>query len=151
MPLPRSLANLKREISEKKWAEARQWAGGWTSKTKYGCRKARGRTVQWLGAPRGLRHGSTKSSRGTALLGSTSTGRRPAATSSRSAPSGSRSRRSCGQRYRRGLGDWEARWRIRDLLADERCSGAVPDFLASTDVGRRAPGAGRAAAVPPHA
>jgi ribonuclease HI len=25
--LPRSLANLKREISEKKWAEARQWAG----------------------------------------------------------------------------------------------------------------------------
>ena len=24
MPLPRSLANLKREISEKKWAEARQ-------------------------------------------------------------------------------------------------------------------------------
>jgi len=35
MPLPRSLANHKREISEKKWAEARQWAGGRTSKTKY--------------------------------------------------------------------------------------------------------------------
>ena len=34
MPLPRSLANLKREISEKKWAEVRQWAGGRTSKTK---------------------------------------------------------------------------------------------------------------------
>ena len=34
-PLPRSLASLKREISEKKWAEARQWAGGRTSKTKY--------------------------------------------------------------------------------------------------------------------
>jgi len=33
-PLPRSLANLKREISEK-WAEARQWAGGRTSKKKY--------------------------------------------------------------------------------------------------------------------
>jgi len=28
MPLPRSLAHLKQEISEKKWAEARQWAGG---------------------------------------------------------------------------------------------------------------------------
>jgi len=26
MPLPRSLANLKREIPEKKWVEARQWA-----------------------------------------------------------------------------------------------------------------------------
>jgi len=35
MPLPRSLANLKREISENKWAEARQWAGGRTSKKKY--------------------------------------------------------------------------------------------------------------------
>jgi len=35
IPLPRSLANLKREISEKKWAEARQWAGGRTFKAKY--------------------------------------------------------------------------------------------------------------------
>jgi len=35
MPLPRSLANLKREISEKMWAEARQWAGGRTSEKKY--------------------------------------------------------------------------------------------------------------------
>jgi len=35
MSLPRSLAHLKREISKKKWAEARQWAGGRASKTKY--------------------------------------------------------------------------------------------------------------------
>jgi len=34
MPLPRSLANLKRNISEKKWAEARQWAGVRTCKAK---------------------------------------------------------------------------------------------------------------------
>ena len=34
-PLPRSLANLKREISEKKWAEARQWAGSRASRKKY--------------------------------------------------------------------------------------------------------------------
>jgi len=34
-PIPQSLANLKRENSEKKWAEARQWAGGRTSKKKY--------------------------------------------------------------------------------------------------------------------
>ena len=33
--LPRSLANLKRGISEKKWVEARRWAGGGTSKSKY--------------------------------------------------------------------------------------------------------------------
>jgi len=35
MPLPRSLANIRREISKKKWAEAQQWAGGRTSKEKY--------------------------------------------------------------------------------------------------------------------
>ena len=35
MPLPRSLANLKREISKKKWLEARQSAGGRTCKRKY--------------------------------------------------------------------------------------------------------------------
>ena len=34
-PIPRSLTNLKREISEKKWVEARQWAGGRTSRRKY--------------------------------------------------------------------------------------------------------------------
>jgi ribonuclease HI len=34
-PLPRSLAHLKREISEKKWVEARQWAGSRINKAKY--------------------------------------------------------------------------------------------------------------------
>jgi len=33
--LLRSLANTKRKISDKKWMEARQWAGGQTSKKKY--------------------------------------------------------------------------------------------------------------------
>jgi hypothetical protein len=33
--LPRSLAHLKREISEKKWGEARQWAGSRTTRKKY--------------------------------------------------------------------------------------------------------------------
>jgi hypothetical protein len=35
MPLPRSLAHIKREISEKKWADARQWATGRVTKKKY--------------------------------------------------------------------------------------------------------------------
>jgi hypothetical protein len=33
--LPRSLANLKREIGGKKWVEARRWAEGRTSRKKY--------------------------------------------------------------------------------------------------------------------
>jgi len=49
MLLPRSLAHLKREISEKKWADARQWAGGRTSKTKYRMPKSEkpDGTVSW--------------------------------------------------------------------------------------------------------
>jgi len=31
------------------------------------------------------------------------------------------------------------KWRVDDLLADERCSPAVLDFLRSTHVGRTAP------------
>jgi len=42
---------------------------------------------------------------------------------------------------RKETGRWKDRWRIRDLLADERCSRAVLDFLTSTDVGRRVPAA----------
>jgi len=34
---------------------------------------------------------------------------------------------------------WKSRWKIRDLLADRRCSQAVLDFLSATDVGRRVP------------
>ena len=46
-PLPRSLANLKREISEKKWVEACQWAGARTSKKKYRLPET---TARWRGS-----------------------------------------------------------------------------------------------------
>ena len=39
-------------------------------------------------------------------------------------------------------GRWKDRWKIRDPLADGRCSRAVLDFLSSTDVGRRVPAEG---------
>jgi len=35
MPLPRLLTHLKRELSEERWAEARQWDGGRLSREKY--------------------------------------------------------------------------------------------------------------------
>jgi len=38
-------------------------------------------------------------------------------------------------------GRWKDRWKVRDLLADGRCSRAVLDYLSTTDVGRRVPGA----------
>jgi len=40
---------------------------------------------------------------------------------------------------KRETGKWKDRWKIRDLLADERCSWVVLDFLSTTDVGRRVP------------
>ena len=36
-------------------------------------------------------------------------------------------------------GRWKSRWKIRDLFADPRCSQAILDFLAATQVGRRTP------------
>jgi len=40
---------------------------------------------------------------------------------------------------RKETGRWKDRWKVRDHLADGRCSRAVLDFLSSTDVGRRVP------------
>ena len=40
---------------------------------------------------------------------------------------------------RNQTGRWKDRWKVRDLLADGRCSRAVLDFLSSTDIGRRVP------------
>ena len=38
---------------------------------------------------------------------------------------------------RKETGRGKSRFKIRDLFADERCSRAILDFLATTDVGRR--------------
>jgi hypothetical protein len=40
------------------------------------------------------------------------------------------------------IGRWKSHWKVRDLLADERCSRAVLDFLSTTDVGRPVPAPG---------
>ena len=36
-------------------------------------------------------------------------------------------------------GRWKDRWKVRDLLADGRCSRAVLDFLITTEVGKTVP------------
>jgi hypothetical protein len=40
---------------------------------------------------------------------------------------------------RKETGRWKSRWKVQDLLADERCSRAVLDFLSTTDVVRLVP------------
>jgi hypothetical protein len=154
MPLPRSLAHLKREISEKKWMEARQWAGERTSKKKY--------KMPTMQRPDGTVAGSSKrhASRFYQLkTGHCLTGQYLNWTKSRPTaqcwwcPCTTQTRdhlfkvciawkeqqKSLWAEVRKETGRWKNRWKVRDLLADERCSRAVLDFLATTDVGRLVP------------
>jgi len=112
MPLAKSLAHLKREISGKKWAETQQWTGGRAPKKKYGMPKSQ--------RPDGTAAGSTKrlTSRFHRLksghcpteqhlhwtknrptgAGGAGSRRKPGITYSRCVPSRSPSRSPCGQR-----------------------------------------------------
>jgi len=119
MPLPRSLAHMKREVTEEEWAEARRWAGGWTSEKKHAMPKSQRPDGTVAGSTKRLASrfyrlgqvtafpGSASSGRRTApplSIGSAGVGRERGATSSRCALSGRPSRRFCGQRCGREVG-----------------------------------------------
>jgi len=152
--LPRSLAHIKREISEKKWAEARQWAGGRVTRKKY--------KMPAKQKPDGTVAGSSKrlASRFYQLkTGHCLTGQHLNWTKNRPTPqcwwcaSETQTRdhlfKECAEwrdqqkilwaEVKKETGRWKSRWKVRDLLADERCSKPVLDFLSTTDVGRLAP------------
>jgi len=153
-PLPRSLASLKLEISEKKWAEARQWAGGRALKTKYRMPKIQN--------PDGAVADSTKrlASRYYQLkTGHACTGqylrwakarpdaqcwwcKRPSQTRDhlfKVCPEWKMQQKILWAEVLKETKRSKSRWTVRDLLADGRCERAVLDFLSSTDVGRLAP------------
>jgi ribonuclease HI len=152
--LPRSLAHLKRGISEKKWSESRQWAGSRINKTKY--------RMPAKQKPDGVVAGSAKrhASRFYQLkTGHALTGQHLHRTKNRPTPqcwwcaSEVQTRdhlfKRCAEwrgqqrilwaEVRKETGKWKSRWKVRDQLADERCNRAVLDFLSTTDVGRLAP------------
>jgi len=154
MPLPRSLANLKREITDKKWAEGRRWAGGRISKQKYKMPESH--------KPDGTVAESTKrlASRFYQLKGGhCRTGQYLHWAKNRpdpqcwwcQCPSQTRDHlfKVCREwrmqqkvlwaEVQKVTGRWRSRWKIRDLLADRRCSQAVLDFLTSTEVGKTVP------------
>jgi len=151
MPLPRSLANLKREISEKKWVEARRWVGGRTSKKKYKMPESH--------KPDGTVAGSTKrlASRVYQLkTGHCRTGqylhwakvcptaqcwwcRCPLQTRDhlfKVCPEWKMQQNILWAEVLKETKKWKSRWTVQDLLADGMCAQAVLDFLSSTDVGR---------------
>ena len=150
VPLPRSLANLKREISEKKWVEARQWAGGRTSKAKYRMPKSQKPDGTVASSTKKLASRFYQVKTGHCLSDSINwTKNRPTPqcwwcrypTQTRehlfkACPEWKAQQKILWAEVRKETGRWKDRWKIRDLLADERCSRAVLDFLSSTDVER---------------
>ena len=158
MPLPQSLANLKRKISEKKWVEACQWAGGRISKKKYRMQKSQ--------RPDSTVAGSTKEAclailpdQDGALSNRTvpQLDEEPAHPAMLVVPTPEPDPEASLQGVtgvegpakdpvgggaegdREGTGRGKDRWKIRDPLADERCRRAVLDFLSTTDGEGRAP------------
>jgi len=140
VPLPRSLANLKREISEKKWVEARQWAGGRTAKAKYKMPESQ--------KPDGMVAGSTKklASRVYQLkTGHCRTGQYlhwakarptaqcwwcqcPAQTRDhlfKVCPKWKVQQKILWAEVLKETKRWKSRWTVRDLLADERRAGSA--------------------------
>jgi len=154
MPLPRSLANIKQEIAEKKWAEARQWAGGRTSKKKYKMPKSQ--------KPDGTVAGSTKrlASRFYQMkTGHCLTGEYLHWTKSRPTPQcwwcqcpkqtrnhllkrcprWKKEQKDLWEEVWKETGRGRERWKVHELFAESGCSQSLLDFLASTDVGKIAP------------
>jgi len=122
-PLPKSLAHLKREISEKKWVEARQWTGGRTSKAKYRMPKSQGPdgTVARSTKKLASRFNQVKTghcltgeylhwtkNRPTPSVGGAGTRPRLGSTSSRCVRSGRPNGKFCGRRCRRTPGGGRA-------------------------------------------
>jgi len=154
MPLPRSLANLKREISEKKWVEARQWAGGRTSKTKYRMPKSQGPDGAVAGSAKRLAsryyqlktvHARTGQYLHWAKVRPNARCwwcKCPSQTRDhlfKVCPEWKMQQKILRAEVLKETKRWKSRWTARDLLADGRCGWAVLGFLSSTDVGRLVP------------
>ena len=150
-PLPRSPAHLKPEITEKKRVEARQWAGGRTSKKKDTVPKSRRPDGAVVGSAKRLDSRCYRAKTGHCLAGQYPhwTKNRPTppvlvAPVSDSDPGPPLQERKLRQEILwaevfRETGRWKSRWKVRDLVADGRCSRAVLDFLSTTEAGRRVP------------
>jgi len=151
---PRSLANIRREISEKKWVEAREWAGGRTSRKKYKMPKSQ--------RPDGTVAGSTKrlAARFYQLkTGHCLTGEYLHWTKSRPTPQcwwcrcprqtrhhllkrcprWKKEQRTLWEEVYKETGRGRERWKAHELFAESACSQSVLDFLSSTEVGKIAP------------
>jgi len=152
MPPPRSLANLKREVSEKKWEEARTWPKKRVKGKKYQMPKTMHQNNMVARRPKRLpgryhqlktghcRTGqylkwtknSDKAERGWCQY-KTQTREHLFKNCDRWRPQ----QKIMWAEVRKKTGRGKNRFAIRELFADERCSGAIQDFLRTTKVGAR--------------
>jgi len=152
MPLPRSLANLKREISERKWEEAWTWAKKRVRGKKYQMRETMHQNDMVARAPKRLagRYHQLKT-------GNCRTGQYLKWTkNSNTAECGWCRYKTQTREYlfkncdrwrpqqkimwaeiRKKTGKGKNRFTIRGLFADVQCTGAILDFLRTTKVGAR--------------
>jgi len=151
MPLPRSLANVKCEITDKKWAEVRRWAGGQTSKQKYkmpGSHKPDGTVAE---STKRLASRFYQLKVGHCCIGQYLHWAKkrpdpqcwwcqcPSQTRDnllKECPKWKGEQKILWAEVRKEIGRWKNWWRIRDLFTDRRCSRTVLDFLTSTDLGK---------------
>ena len=153
-PLPRSLANIMREISEKRWAEARRWAGGWTYEKKYKMPKSQRPDGTVAGSTNGLasrfyqlKTGHSRTGQYLRWAKARTTAqcwwcRCPTQTRDhllKGCPKRKGQERTLWKKSWEETGREKRRWKAHELFADRRCSHAVLDFLSSTDVGKIVP------------
>jgi hypothetical protein len=151
MPPPRSLANLKREISEKKWSEAREWAEGRITTRKYrlpadqrvqrmvaGSRKRLAARFYQLKTGHCLTGQYLKwtKSRASAKCGWCSCEVQTREHLFKNCRKWKLQQKTLWPEVQRDTGRGKNRFKIRDLFADERCTRAILSFLRATRVGR---------------
>jgi len=159
-PLPRSLANVRRDFSERTWREAKGWARKKLARTgnkKYRPREKQKPDLTVARANKRLAvlpaEDRTLPDRPIPGVDHPPTGRHLLVVSVQDSDAGTPvqelppveepAKNSLGGRPRRdrkllGPNRGRDRTKITQLLADKRCSQAVLDFLATTEVGRTA-------------
>jgi ribonuclease HI len=152
MPLPRSLANVKREISERKWIEARRWAEGRITARKYKMPREQRPSRVVDRSPKRLAARFHQLKTGHGLTGQYLKWSKNCATAKcgwcpckvqtrehlfKNCPRWKKQQKTLWAEVRRETGRGKNRFTIRDLFADERCTRPILEFLRSTEVGRR--------------
>jgi len=138
-----------------KWAEARQWAGGRTSKKKYCMSNSQKPDGALANSSKRIASLFYQLKTGHCLTGQyfNLTKNRPTPQCwwcryrmqtrehlFKECPEWKPQQKIMWAEVKKETGKGKDRWKVRDLLADGRCSQAVLEFLSTTDVGRRVPG-----------